>query len=280
MFVPYSVVVMVRAVRLRRHSRRALLETLPPSTPTAPRAFDADEAVRLLVSRGLDESNVRVGSISANHLRFLDRAVHEHLRTDPPHRALHVGNFVGVSLAALTGSLLDVAGNTEPVVMSIDPNISHNDITDPQTATMALLTHFGYQPYNVVICGYSLGKSLGNEGVRSDDYDPQDSFTAELACENVLLSLAAIGLELDVAVVDGSHNAAYLRRELEAIVPLMRVGALLILDDVTDVWAGIRDLFGELGGPESQWPLEILDHDGRLGILRRTARERISTEAL
>jgi hypothetical protein len=72
-------------------------------------------------------------------------------------------------------------------------------------------------------------------------------------------------------VVDGSHNAAYLRRELEAIVPLLRVGALLILDDVSDVWVGIRDLFGELGTPESPWPLEVLDHDGRTGILRRTA---------
>jgi hypothetical protein len=89
----------------------------------------------------------------------------------------------------------------------------------------------------------------------------------------VLLSLAAVGLQLDVAVVDGSHNAAYLRRELEAIVPLLRVGALLVLDDVTDAWAGIRDLFGELGAPGSAWPLEALDHDGRIGVLRRASRE-------
>jgi hypothetical protein len=89
----------------------------------------------------------------------------------------------------------------------------------------------------------------------------------------VLLSLAAVGLQLDVAVVDGSHNAAYLRRELEAIVPLLRVGALLVLDDVTDAWAGIRDLFGELGAPGSAWPLEALDHDGRIGVLRRASTE-------
>jgi hypothetical protein len=30
--------------------------------------------------------------------------------------------------------------------VSIDPNIPHNDISDPQTATMMVLTHFGYQP--------------------------------------------------------------------------------------------------------------------------------------
>jgi hypothetical protein len=269
MFVPYSAVLVVRALRQRRNSRRALKDALPPVAAATPRPFDEGEAVKVLVARGLDEGNVRAGSMSAGHLRFLDRAVREHLRTEPPHRALHVGNFVGISLAALTRSLLDVAGATKPAVLSIDPNIPHNDISDPQTATMMVLTHFGYQPYNVVICGYSLEKSLGNEGVSTDEYDPEGAYVTEAACENVLVSLAGVGLQLDVAVVDGSHNAAYLRRELEAIVPLLRAGGLLILDDVSDVWAGIRDLFGELGAEGSPWPLEVLDHDGRIGVLRR-----------
>jgi hypothetical protein len=207
--------------------------------------------------------------MGAANLRFLDRAVHEHLRTEPPHRALHVGNFVGISLASLSASLLDVGGGRDPLVVSIDPNIPHNDVADPQTATMIVLNHFGYQRHNVVICGYSLEKSLGNEGISTDSYDPEAAYEAEVACENVLLSLAGLGAQLDLAVVDGSHNAAYLRRELEVIVPLLRVGALLILDDVTDVWVGIRDLFGELGSPGSSWPLEVLDHDGRIGVLRR-----------
>jgi Methyltransferase domain len=273
MFVPYSAVLIVRTLRHRRHSRRALEETLPPAAAATPRPFDEGEAVRVLVARGLDEGNVRAGSMSASHLRFLDRAVREHLRTEPPHRALHVGNFVGISLAALTGSLLDVAGGSSPVVLSIDPNIPHNDISDPQMATMMVLTHFGYQPYNVVICGYSLEKSLGNEGIRTDEYDPEGAYAAEAACESVLLSLAGVGLQFDVAVVDGSHNAAYLRRELEAIVPLLRVGGLLILDDVSDVWVGIRDLFGELGAPGSPWPLEVFDYDGRIGVLHRVSSE-------
>jgi hypothetical protein len=273
MFVPYSAVVIARALRQRRVSRRALTDALPRAAAVVPQPFDEREAVRVLVARGLDEGTIRTGSIGAGHLRFLDRAVREHLRTEPPHRALHVGNFVGVSLAALTGSMLGVAGGSDPVVVSIDPNIPHIDITDPQTATMAVLTHFGYQPYNVVICGYSLEKSLGTDGFGTEEYEPERAFATEAACENVLLSLAAVGLQLDVAVVDGSHNAAYLRRELEAIVPLLRVGALLVLDDVTDAWAGIRDLFGELGASGSAWPLEALDHDGRIGVLRRASTE-------
>jgi hypothetical protein len=159
------------------------------------------------------------------------------------------------------------------VVVSIDPNITHTGVTDTQTATMMVLTHFGYQPYNVVICGYSLEKSFGDDAIRTDEYDPKSAWADEAACENVLLSLTGVGLQLDVAVVDGSHNAAYLRRELEAIVPLLRVGGLLILDDVSEVWAGIRDLFGELGAPGSQWPLEHVDHDGRLGVVRKTAQD-------
>jgi Methyltransferase domain len=270
MFVPHSVVVLVRAARLRRHSRRALAQDLP--TPAlAPRRFDAEEAVNVLLARGLDEEGVRAGSIKPAHLQFLDASIREHLRTEPPHRALHVGNFVGISLAALSGSLLDLAAATDPLVISIDPNIPHNDIADPQTATLALLSHFGYQRNNLVICGYSLEKSLGNEGERTAGYDPEQAYASEVACENVLSSLTALGLALDVALVDGSHNASYLRRELEAIVPLLRPGALLILDDVTDVWVGIRDLFGELGAADSPWPLEVLDHDGRIGVLRRAA---------
>jgi len=181
-----------------------------------------------------------------------------------------VGNFVGISLAALSWSLFDFAApGATPQVLSVDPNIPHNDIANPEQAVMAVLNHFGYQRFNMIICGYSLEKSLGNEGVGTDAYDPRAAFDSELACENVLISLAELGVELDVAVVDGSHNAAYLRRELEVIVPMLRVGGLLVLDDVTDVWAGIRDLFGEIGSPDSPWPLEIIDHDGRIGVLRR-----------
>jgi hypothetical protein len=269
MFVPHTVVVLYQALRLRRHSRRALEEALPPAPAGAPRPFDGDEAISALVARGLNEDNVRAGSIGTAHLRFLDRAIHEHLRTEPPHHALHVGNFVGISLAALTYSLLEVSDESDPVVVSIDPNIPHNDIADPQTATLALLSYFGYQRHNVVICGYSLEKTLGNDGVPSDLYDPTKVHAGEVACENVLLSLAELELPLDVVLIDGTHNAAYLRRELQTILPLLRPGGLLILDDVTDVWVGIRKLFGELGAPDSPWPLEVVDHDGRLGILQR-----------
>jgi methyltransferase family protein len=266
MFVPYSAVLGARVLRNRRYSRRALEGVVPAAAAVAPQPFDEEEAVRVLVAHGLDESNIRGSSIGATHQRFLDRVIHEHLHTHPPHRALQIGNFVGVSLAALSASLLDVAGDTDPVVASIDPNIPHDGVTDPQTAAMTTLSHFGYQPYNVVICGYSLEKSLGGDDIRTEDYDPKSAYTAETACENVLLSLTGVGLQLDVAVVDGSHNAAFLRRELEAIVPLLRVGGLLILDDVSDVWVGIQEVFGELGAPESIWPLEVVDHDGKLGV--------------
>jgi hypothetical protein len=273
MFVPHTVVVLVHALRLRRRSRRALEEALPPAPAASPRPFDESEAISALVARGLDEDNVRAGSIAGAHLRFLDRAIHEHLRTEPPHRALHVGNFVGISLAALTDSLLELGGEADPLVVSIDPNIPHNDIADPQTATLDLLSYFGYQRHNVVICGYSLEKTIGNEGLRSDHYDPTKVCTGEAACENVLVSLAELDLGLDVVLIDGTHNAAYLRRELQTTLPVLRPGGLLILDDVTDVWVGIRKLFGELGAPGSPWPLEVVDHDGRLGILQRLPAE-------
>jgi Methyltransferase domain len=266
--VPHSFVLIARAMRARVLAPRRL-ELFAASTDARAdgdaRAFDYEEAVGLLVAMGCGEEAVRSGSIQDGSLEFIRETVQEQLPSDTPLQALHVGNFVGLSLASLTSAL--VKRNRASTVISIDPNIQHAGIQHTQTYTLALLTRFGLQHNSLLICGYSLEKVPGNDGIRSADYEPLTA--SEVACENTLVSLDRLGARFSVVVMDGHHEASYLRRELGLVQGMLEEGGLLFLDDVSAVWKGIRELFKELGEDDSIWALEQIGYDGRVGALRK-----------
>lgn len=266
--VPHSFVLIARALRARFLAPRRL-ERFAASTDAradgGARAFDYEEAVGLLVAMGCDEEAVRSGSIQDGSLAFIRETIRELLPQDKPLRALHVGNFVGLSLASLTSALIE--GNRASTVVSIDPNIQHVGIQNTQTYTLALLTRFGLQHNSLLTCGYSLEKVPGNDGVRSADYEPLTA--PEVACEDTLVSLDRLGARFSVVVMDGHHDASYLRQELRLVQGMLEEGGLLFLDDVSAVWKGIRELFEELGAEDSVWALEQVGYDGRVGALRK-----------
>ena len=82
-------------------------------------------------------------------------------------------------------------------------------------------------------------------------------------------SLERLGQRFDVALIDGSHDPAYLRRELVVIVRLLEEGGLLMLDDVSTAYPEVRVVFDELVD-RPEWPLEKVGRDERLGVLRKT----------
>ena len=229
-------------------------------------SFSSEEAIALLVQRGVAEEAVRLGSIPETSMRRVRRTVQ---RSCPrrPLRALHVGNFVGVSLAALS----DVVVSHDPgsVVVSIDPNLPHLGVEDPQGHVLTLLDHFGLQESNVVICGYSLH--------RSPNETRAGSFADQPAGEGTLLSLERLGQRFDLALIDGNHDADYVRSELDVLVRLLSDNGLLILDDVFNEHTDLPELFEGLVTGE-RWPLEELARDERLGILRRTERKQDETD--
>jgi hypothetical protein len=177
-----------------------------------------------------------------------------------PLRVLHVGNFVGVSLAGVS----DIVTRHDPqsVVVSIDPNLAHLDVEDPQSHTLALLDHFGLQRNNLVICGYSLERTANETKA--------GTFPDTPACEHALESLERLGQRFDLALIDGNHLAPYLRRELDLLVRMVSEAGLLVLDDVTDHFPDVQDLVEAIAA-DASWPLEKIGQDDRLGILRRTA---------
>ena len=246
--VPHTAVVLVQRGRARRRRQRRDASRPAPAA-RASRAFAYEEAVDLLVARGVDERVIRLGSMPRAQMEFAGDMVDRHAPSGPL-RALHVGNFLGLSLAALS----DVVVRHDPgsTVVSVDPNLSPLGVDHPQDHVVALLESFGLQRSNLVICGHSLERSSGGP-----------------AGENVLESLERLGQRFDLALVDGSHDPAYLRRELVVIARLLEDGGLLMLDDVSTAYPEVRVVFDELVD-RPEWPVEKVGRDERLGVLRKT----------
>lgn len=245
LFVPHTVAVLAQRFRAHRASRTRVAH--PPSEART-RPFDYDEAVSLLLERGVDEDALRLGSIRARSMGFAAGIIARHAPPGPL-RALHVGNFVGLSLTALSDIL--VRHDPDSIVVSVDPNLAPLGVDRPQNHVVALLTEFGLQRGNVVICGYTLEGRVGGP-----------------AGENTLPSLERLGQRFDLAMIDGNHTPAYLRRELETIVRMLEDGGLLMLDDVSHSHEGVRRLFDELVADDA-WPLRRVARDERLGVLRK-----------
>jgi hypothetical protein len=251
------------------------LEARQGTNGSAP--FDHDAAVAALVEgEGLDEQMVRDGSIPAESLRFVVVQLPAHLPHGRPALALHVGNFVGVSLASLSAALRD--HHAESLVISVDPGIPHRGVEAPGRVALRLLERFGLTHNNLVISGFSREKSMRDDGLVCG---PHPAYTVDVeaaaaalatdaACEDVVPNLARLlPGRFDVVMLDGNHEAAYLREELRDVGRLLRGGGLLVLDDVDGgVWEDIVAVFEELSSsPESGY--RKVGHDGRVGLLER-----------
>jgi hypothetical protein len=229
--------------------------------PGAPYSYE--EAIAHVLSRGwTTERHARYGSVPELSLERAVRAFETHLAAPAP-RLLHVGNFLGISLSYF----LDWARARNGFVVSVDPDLPHRGVTLPQRAVNELLAHFGLTRGHLLVCGYSLEKSLSNDSVVFEGYDPAAAWTREAAPENVLPGLVRSGQRFDAAFIDGNHDASYLRREVAEITQLLEPGGLLVLDDVDPAWEQIRQVFEQV--IDGDWPFEPVEADGRIGVLRR-----------
>ena len=234
-------------------------------------AYSYRAAVEFHLARGLTPGHVVGGSMPGASLSFCSEALDNLFPTtdDRPLMGVHVGNFLGISL----GHFVDYVRqrNKNSVVVSIDPNLTHRGISDPQKHVIALLTHFGLQKNAIIIVGYSLNKSLSNDGTaftgeNGVEYDPYTSFQTEQACEDTVTNLSTLYAgRFDFAMVDGNHEGSHLSRETEQVGFLLRPGGVLILDDVSDAWSHIKAEYGALQSKD--W--RGVSADGRVGLLQR-----------
>ena len=228
---------------------------------------DYERVIQFLVRRGLPEHHVREGSVPPASLEFVRDHVIAKLPGDRPLRALHVGNFVGVSLTFFTAAI--VRRHAQSLVVSVDPNLTHRGIVHPQSHVLALLSACGLQSNSLVLAGYSGKKSISNDATVFEGYDPAKEFANEAAGEETLRNLGQLlPAGFDLIFLDGNHEANYLLNEMKQVVPLLRPGGYVVLDDVDAAWAEIRDVFQKI----STFGLDPVDANGRVGIARaRTA---------
>ncbi|HWH93121.1 MAG TPA: class I SAM-dependent methyltransferase [Baekduia sp.] len=241
------------ARRLKEIDASIVRDAPPPGTRV-------EEAIRFLVASGLDEEMVRAGSIPEDNLDYVREVVADRLPSDRPVRALHVGNFVGISLCYV--SWLVRERDPDSVVVSVDPNITHRGVEQPQSHVLALLHHFGMLANNVIIPGYTLEQSAGE--TVNDQFETD--YLQGLACENVFASLARVtGKRFDLVLLDGSHEEDYLEREFAAVGPLIADDAIVVFDDVSDSWQGVARVFSR--AVQDSHVVE-LGQDGRVGIVQ------------
>jgi hypothetical protein len=254
---------------VRRHSRRVqrerhrLLHEATGSPAARTSEFTVAKAIEFLVARGLPEDEVGWGSVPEASLQWSAEMLRGRLDRERPLLALHIGNFVGVSLAFYTALMIE--HHPDSVVVSIDPDISHRGIDHPQRHVIALLGQFGLLSNSIIIPGYSLEQNLGDTPAEH----ATETVLAERACEEVLRSLetADIG-PFDLAVVDGNHEAAYLSRELDRLIGLLKAGGLLVVDDVeVGPWDEVVEAF-EAAVATSAGGLREIGRDGRMGVLQ------------
>jgi hypothetical protein len=227
-------------------------------------ALSYDDVVDFLIARGVDRDHILEGSIPRTSLRTIGEAIDSWLDSSAPLRGLHIGNFVGVSLSFMTAAM--VRRHPHSGVIGVDPNLPHRGVHNPQNHVAALLNACGLSSQVLLVAGYSQGKSVSNDGVVFGGYDPHSAYTHEQSCENVLELLCNLGFgQLDIAVIDGNHEAEYLKQEIIQVSKLLRTGGLLVVDDIDDAWEDLRDVFTEIGG----FGFEQLLTDGRIGIARR-----------
>ncbi len=245
--VPHSIAVLAARALARRRAkarRERLREAATGRGVGDLLSFEYQDAVRFLVRRGLSREQVLAGSMPEASLHYCGTLLMEHLEAGPV-LGLHIGNFVGVSLAYFT----DLLTQRDPAsrIVSIDPNVPHRGIRYPTESVLALLERYGLHGNNLILTGYTLEKNLSNDGYIFADYHPLAHYQQEVSGEHQLEGLALWSREaFHFCVIDGNHDAAYLRRELEWITRLLQPGALLILDDVTAFWQDIRRVHAEI----------------------------------
>jgi Methyltransferase domain len=269
--LPHGLVMkIIRSQAVRRRRIAAVETSAQASKPSGREDYSYSAAIEAHFAKGLHRNHVVAGSISESSLEFCSTTLDKFLHADPdkPLVGLHVGNFVGVSLCHFA----DYARkrNEDSVVVSIDPNLTHRGIENPQNHVISILNRFGLQRNAMILVGYLGQKSISNDGVTfvgetGEEYDPFSSFSSELSCENVLLNLITVSDgRFDFAILDGNHDRGYLQAEIAKVRRLLKPNGLLLLDDVSEAWADIKKEYDELSS--QGW--RALGADGRVGILQ------------
>jgi len=234
------------------------------------RDFSYEDAVQFLqaslrkgpgVIRGSAKDVVQ-GSMPKEELDFVAKYLTGLRKEGRPLRGLHIGDFVGLSLAHLTDAARNVHAGS--VVMSIDPNAPHRGMDNPKDLVTGLMARYDLLDNWLPLTGFTLERTgiadISNRNAGTTKFASYYGFGAA----HVLANLAKVGTRFDFALIDGNHNSGYLRREIDRLSRLIRPGGLLFLDDLDEHWSGVTEVFDGLDHRRFQ----RLARGGRAGVVR------------
>jgi hypothetical protein len=234
-----------------------------------PSSLNHGALIDFVVSRGVDRTQATEGTMPEASLAFLASFLQQHHSGSHALRGLHVGNFLGISLAYLT----DVAKkiHSQSLVVAVDPNVEHRGIQHPQDHVCALLDHCGLASNVLLCCGFSHEKNVSNDGRNYlenyrllESAEVEQKIAIEHAPDSVIDHLKQLQVAaFDFALIDGNHESAYVQEELVKIHPLMNKGGLIFMDDVSEGWPMLKQVFET----SSNTLFRIAEADGRVGVL-------------
>jgi len=229
------------------------------------RDFDYDDAAKFLAQTGRGSAkDILSGSIPEEDLAFIAGRL-EGLKRDKPLRGLHIGNFVGLSLAYLTDAMRQI--DPDSVMLSIDPAIPHRGIDAPQDLVTGLMTRYGLESNWLPVTGFSLERGEAWDVLNRKSSHTKFSSYYGFSAAQTLRNLATMGQRFDFALIDGNHSGPYLRREINVLFELVRPNGLIFLDDVDENWAGVVKVFENLDAGE----FKRVARGKRVGVARREA---------
>lgn len=227
-----------------------------------PPAFDYETTIRLLAERGLNEADVRVNSLVSDNLDFIRNSITDRFDRRPL-VGLHIGNFVGVSLAGFADALRNI--HQDSTTVAIDPNINVPGFDNPQQHVIGILDHYQLLGSVLLLSSYSFENTDSFENTGRSSALPVDVLPSSGV--NALPQLARLGIRFDVALVDGNHTGSTVSREVEWLRGRLNPGAVVFLDDVTDAWQEVQDVFNKISSDTGSGFVAI-GHDGRVGALQ------------
>jgi hypothetical protein len=111
-----------------------------------------------------------------------------------------------------------------------------------------------------------LSRGLSFISTNGSEYDSLSHYSDEQSCQNSLTNLGLVyESRFDFAVMDGNHEAEYLRSEVDVVRRLLTPNGVLLLDDVSEGWADIKAEYASLAS--KGW--KPLGADGRVGALQK-----------
>jgi len=263
--LPHFVILFYRKQKEKMEEvlRRRRFEIVASSFPGLPNEFSYKNLIQSLTALGLDQEQIIAGSIPEGSLLDMVEVIRRE-NGNSSILGLHIGNYVGVSLVYIARLLVEL--NPDSHILSIDPNIPHRGISNPQEKTLYLIDKFGLSKNVSILTGFTLEKNLSNDARNYTVYDPVVHYRREYSCENQLdLLIKIIRAPFSFAMIDGNHQKQYLLREISSIESLLSKEGLIILDDVSEGWKEIKEVY-DISTPTG---FEKIFSNNRIGILKK-----------